>query len=244
MTASAASSAVDEEDFGDLATEDGEGKEAASVTSKASASLEHRPYFEDLSNHLKIGIIGPTNVGKSSLFNILTRSPTTYSMVDNALFTTVDPFVATFTPRDERMEFFHKCNPSAALKPSRLTIIDTAGLVPNAVRDVSMRNFARRAAVLRCNCNVCRAPPHQRQGVGAQSLEAIQYADALLVLLKCFDSSELARYDPVHDPLRDLKMVELELLQLVSRCPAPRTAPRALDATSRLSNPNDAWYRT
>lgn len=214
MTASAASSAVDEDDFGDLATEDGETKEAASVTSKASAGLEHRPYFDDLSNHLKIGIIGPTNVGKSSLFNILTRSPTTYSMVDNALFTTVDPFVATFTPRDERMDFFHKCNPAAALKPSRLTVVDTAGLVPNAVRDVSMRRFSHNAEVLRCNGDVCRVS--QRQGVGAQSLEAIQYADALIVLLKCFDSSDLARYDPVHDPLRDLKMVELELLQLVS----------------------------
>ena len=57
---------------------------------------------------------------------------------------------------------------------------------------------------------------HAPEIVGAQSLEAIQFADALIVLLKCFDSSALARYDPVHDPLRDLKMVELELLQLVS----------------------------
>ncbi len=102
----------------------------------SSAEIQHRPYFEDLSNHLKIGIIGPTNVGKSSLFNLLTRSQTVYSMVENALFTTIDPFIATFTPHDARMDYFKLHNPDAETKRARITMIDTAGLIPFSVRDV------------------------------------------------------------------------------------------------------------
>ena len=75
---------LDEENSDEDEEQDGksiedEGKIAGgSVVSKGSGTdTDRRPYFDDLSNHLKIGIIGPTNVGKSSLFNILTKSNTT-----------------------------------------------------------------------------------------------------------------------------------------------------------------------
>lgn len=154
-----------------------------------SNEIAHRPYFEDLSNHIKIGILGTTNVGKSSLFNILSRSPRIHSHVANALFTTIDPFVATFIPHDERIEFMKKCFPAAVIKPAKITVVDTAGLIANSVRD--------------------------QQGVGAASLEAVQHVDALLILLRCFDSDTIASYEPRFDPLRDLRMIELELLQKV-----------------------------
>jgi small GTP-binding protein len=93
---------------------------------------------ESLSNHLKIGIVGTTNVGKSTLFNCLSKAKVITSPVENELFTTVDPYITIFQPYDERIEYIKTRNPTIVnIKPSQFSVIDTAGLVEGSVRDVS-----------------------------------------------------------------------------------------------------------
>jgi ribosome biogenesis GTPase A len=98
-----------------------------------------RVYLDpSLSNHLKIGIVGGTNVGKSSLFNVLIRQPRLHSLVDNSLFTTIDPCSVIVTPPDPKMNTIHSFLPSQrTFKPLKVTVIDTAGLISGSFREVN-----------------------------------------------------------------------------------------------------------
>lgn len=88
------------------------------------------------SNHLKLGIIGTANVGKSSLFNVLMRDDCRVSPSENCLFRTIDPYVGTFVPVDPAIWYIAdvlKLEPV----PTRITVADTAGLVEGSFREVS-----------------------------------------------------------------------------------------------------------
>eukprot|EP01040_Poterioochromonas_malhamensis_P013006 gene13006-14262_t len=146
-----------------------------------------RIYLDTLSNHLKIGIIGPSNVGKSCLYNILTKLPDNESAVDNSLFTTIDPSIGIVPLEDPRMHTIQSYLQSQRrFKPLKVTVFDTAGLIAGAFRE--------------------------RKGVGADSLECLKYCDVLLHVIRGFESQDIAHYDEEFDPIRDLEMVEQELL--------------------------------
>lgn len=114
----------------------------ASIVEEASSVLiatAKRTYLEPLnSNLLKIGIIGGPNVGKSTLFNCLMRNEEKDSIVENTIFTTIDPHIGTFTPNDDRMNYFLQLYPDATyVIPTKCCVIDTAGIVQGSFKDVS-----------------------------------------------------------------------------------------------------------
>lgn len=86
---------------------------------------------------MKIGIIGPSNVGKSCLYNILTKLPDNESAVDNSLFTTIDPSIGIVPLEDPRMHTIQSYLQSQRrFKPLKVTVFDTAGLIAGAFREV------------------------------------------------------------------------------------------------------------
>lgn len=102
-----------------------------------TTQIPRHPYLDEISNHLKLALIGTVNVGKSSLFNAMCRSKKSHSIVENALFTTIDPIIATFSPYDERIVYFQQCYRSAVMKPAQITVVDTPGLVYGSTREVT-----------------------------------------------------------------------------------------------------------
>ena len=87
------------------------------------------------SNHIKLGIVGTANVGKSSLFNAITGRTEQCSPSENCLFRTTDPYIASFTPRDPIIEYVASTLGVVAV-PASLSIVDTAGLVEGSFREV------------------------------------------------------------------------------------------------------------
>jgi GTPase SAR1 family protein len=88
------------------------------------------------SNHLKLGIIGTANVGKSSLFNVLVRDERRVSPSENCLFRTTDPYVGIFTPEDLAIDYITRVLNVSAV-PTSITVADTAGVVEGSFREVS-----------------------------------------------------------------------------------------------------------
>jgi GTPase SAR1 family protein len=98
------------------------------------------------SNHLKLGIIGTANVGKSSLFNMLVRDERRISPSENCLFRTTDPYVGIFTPEDLAIDYITSVLNVSAV-PTSITVADTAGLVEGSFREVC-------SSESHCMCNM------------------------------------------------------------------------------------------
>lgn len=155
-----------------------------SVTSSGSISKQNA--IGSTSNHIKLGIIGTTNVGKSSLFNAFVKNPSKFAPIDHCLFCTIDPYVGVFTPSDPRINFIASVyNPKRTI-PLRMTVTDTAGLVEGSFRE--------------------------GKGEGVSSLESVRHADVLLHVLREFDDENVSCYEGAVDPIRDLEIVNQELL--------------------------------
>ncbi|RYG66590.1 hypothetical protein EON64_09430 [archaeon] len=96
-----------------------------------------------LSQNVKLGIIGGSNIGKSALFNCIAKSLECQSIVENALFTTVDPYCASFEPYDERVEFIRSVYPDATdVVKTCMTVVDIPAIVPGAFREVILDTIA------------------------------------------------------------------------------------------------------
>ena len=129
------------------------------------------------------GIVGLPNVGKSTLFNALTS--TVNAQAANYPFCTIEPNVGRVAVPDDRMEELRKIDNSQKLVPTQLEFVDIAGLVKGASRG---------------------------EGLGNQFLANIREVDAIIHVLRCFDSGDIVHVEGSVDPVRDAATVETELM--------------------------------
>ncbi len=132
---------------------------------------------------LKMGIVGLPNVGKSTLFNSLTR--TTLAQAANFPFCTIDPNVGEVIVPDPRLDAIAELAASASVIPARMVFVDIAGLVKGASKG---------------------------EGLGNQFLANIREVSAISHVLRCFDADDVVHINGRIDPLADAETVELELV--------------------------------
>jgi GTP-binding protein YchF len=152
----------------------------------AAARLRTRPR-EDRSGErymgFKCGIVGLPNVGKSTLFNALTR--TAAAQAANFPFCTIEPNVGEVAVPDPRLDALAAIAGSKQIIPTRLTFVDIAGLVKGASRG---------------------------EGLGNQFLANIRETDAIAHVLRCFEDPDVTHVDGRVDPLADAETIETELM--------------------------------
>lgn len=131
----------------------------------------------------KCGIVGLPNVGKSTLFNALTR--TAAAQAANFPFCTIEPNVGEVSVPDARLEKIAKIAGSKEILPARLNFVDIAGLVKGA---------------------------SQGEGLGNQFLANIRETDAIAYVLRCFEDGDIIHVTGKIDPISDAQTVETELM--------------------------------
>jgi GTP-binding protein YchF len=131
----------------------------------------------------KMGIVGLPNVGKSTLFNALTR--TAAAQAANFPFCTIEPNVGEVSVPDERLAKLAAIGKSQAILPARMSFVDIAGLVKGA---------------------------SQGEGLGNQFLANIRETDAIAYVLRCFEDPNVIHVANRVDPLADAEVVETELM--------------------------------
>ncbi len=130
----------------------------------------------------KCGIVGLPNVGKSTLFNALTNSSKAQS--GNFPFCTIEPNVGVVPVIDTRLDKLFKISNSKKKIYASITFVDIAGLVKGASKG---------------------------EGLGNKFLSHIREVDAIIHLVRCFDSTDIQNVNPNVDPIRDLEIVETEI---------------------------------
>lgn len=131
----------------------------------------------------KCGIVGLPNVGKSTLFNALTR--TVQAQAANYPFCTIEPNGGVVAVPDVRLGLIAHYAKSEKIIPTSLEIIDIAGLVKGASKG---------------------------EGLGSQFLEHIRNVDAIIHMLRCFDDADITHVEGAIDPVRDLHIIMSELM--------------------------------
>ena len=132
---------------------------------------------------LKCGIVGLPNVGKSTLFNALTR--TAAAQAENYPFCTIEPNVGDVAIPEPRLKKLSEIAKSAETIPARIQFVDIAGLVKGAA---------------------------QGEGLGNQFLANIREVDAVVYVLRCFEDDDITHVAGKVDPLSDFETVETELM--------------------------------
>ena len=131
---------------------------------------------------MKLGIVGLPNVGKSTLFNSLTKAGAESA---NYPFCTIDPNVGVVTVPDERLNLLGAFYKSKKVTPAVIEFVDIAGLVKGASKG---------------------------EGLGNQFLANIREVDAIVHVVRCFEDSNVVHVDGSIDPLRDIETINLELV--------------------------------
>jgi len=129
------------------------------------------------------GIVGLPNVGKSTLFNALTR--TAAAQAANYPFCTIEPNVGRVAVPDPRLETLARIGKSQRIVPTSLEFVDIAGLVRGASKG---------------------------EGLGNQFLANIREVDAIIHVLRCFEGGDVTHVEGSVDPIRDAETVETELM--------------------------------
>src|SRR5438309_4632766 len=132
---------------------------------------------------LTAGIVGLPNVGKSTLFNALTQSRK--AMAANYRFCTIEPNTGVVTVPDERLEVLAKMSKSEKIIPAVFEFVDIAGLVKGA---------------------------SQGEGLGNQFLGHIREVDAIVQVVRCFEDPNIEHVMDTVDPVRDIEIINTELV--------------------------------
>lgn len=131
---------------------------------------------------MKLGIVGLPNVGKSTLFNSLTKAGAESA---NYPFCTIDPNVGVVPVPDERLDVLGRMHESKKVVPAVIEFVDIAGLVKGASKG---------------------------EGLGNQFLSNIREVDAIVHVVRCFEDTNIVHVDGSIDPLRDIETINLELI--------------------------------
>ena len=131
----------------------------------------------------KCGIVGMPNVGKSTLFNALTTSKK--AQAENFPFCTIDPNVGMVAVPDERLNKISAISKSAKTINAAITFVDIAGLVKGASKG---------------------------EGLGNKFLSHVREVDTIIHLKRCFDSEKIQNVNKDVDPIRDIEIIETEIL--------------------------------
>ncbi len=130
----------------------------------------------------KCGIVGLPNVGKSTLFNALTDS--SKAQAANFPFCTIDPNVGVVPVPDERLNNLARISKSKKIINTTISFVDIAGLVKGASKG---------------------------EGLGNKFLSHIREVDAIIHMVRCFDSDDIQNVNSTVDPIRDLEIIETEM---------------------------------
>ena len=131
---------------------------------------------------LTAGIVGLPNVGKSTLFNAITKQ---HILAANYPFATIDPNVGVVTVPDERLDFLNKLYEPKSLVPTTFEFTDIAGLVKGASKG---------------------------EGLGNQFLSHIREVDAIVEVVRCFENKNIIHVENDIDPIRDIEIINVELM--------------------------------
>ena len=158
---------------------------------------------------VRAGIVGLPNVGKSTLFNAVTR--TRKAQAANYPFCTIEPNVGMVTVPDARLDWLAKLSSSEKILPASIELVDIAGLVKGA---------------------------SQGEGLGNQFLTHIREVDAIVQVVRCFEDADIHHVAGTVDPLRDIEtiMTELVLADLATvtkRLDKPGKAAKQGDAQAK-----------
>ena len=141
-----------------------------------------RGIFGQVKDKMKLGIVGLPNVGKSTLFNSLTKAGAESA---NYPFCTIDPNVGVVAVPDERLKLLGDLYHSKKVTPAVIEFVDIAGLVKGASKG---------------------------EGLGNQFLSNIREVDAIVHVVRCFEDSNVVHVDGSVNPLRDIETINLELI--------------------------------
>ena len=131
---------------------------------------------------LKAGIVGLPNVGKSTLFNAITKKNI---LAANYPFATIDPNVGVVTVPDSRLEYLEELYMPEKTVPTAYEFTDIAGLVKGASKG---------------------------EGLGNKFLSHIREVDAIVEVVRCFDGSDIIHVENTVDPIRDIEIINVELI--------------------------------
>ncbi|WP_026503943.1 redox-regulated ATPase YchF [Butyrivibrio sp. NC3005] len=131
---------------------------------------------------MKLGIVGLPNVGKSTLFNSLTKAG---ALAANYPFATIEPNVGVVAVPDDRLKDLGKLYNTKKVTPATIEFVDIAGLVKGASKG---------------------------EGLGNQFLANIRECDAIVHVVRCFEDTNVVHVDGSVDPVRDIETINLELI--------------------------------
>ena len=132
-------------------------------------------------SNLEVGIVGLPNVGKSTLFNAITKAG---AEAANYPFCTIEPNVGVVDVPDQRLDVLCKMNSAKKVIPAAIRFVDIAGLVKGAA---------------------------QGEGLGNKFLSHIRQVDAVAQVVRCFNDENITHVEGSLDPLRDIEIINTEL---------------------------------